>query len=73
MAKPQISIGGGGDTGKRRASGPVDLVAFDVDGTLIREPDGLTVWEVLNRKFLGLSVAATGGGRPGGGHHRGAV
>jgi HAD superfamily phosphoserine phosphatase-like hydrolase len=29
------------------------LVAFDVDGTLVREPDGLTVWEVLNRKFVG--------------------
>ncbi|HXV76967.1 MAG TPA: HAD-IB family phosphatase [Candidatus Polarisedimenticolaceae bacterium] len=32
---------------------PVDLVAFDVDGTLIREDDGLTVWEVLNREFVG--------------------
>lgn len=30
-----------------------DLVAFDVDGTLITHPDGKTVWEVLNRRFLG--------------------
>jgi len=34
---------------------PFDLVAFDIDGTLVREPDGLTVWEVLNREFLGTS------------------
>ena len=33
----------------------LDLVAFDVDGTLVREPEGLTVWEVLNRKFIGSS------------------
>ena len=30
-----------------------DLVAFDIDGTLVREAEGLTVWEVLNRRFLG--------------------
>lgn len=30
-----------------------DLVAFDVDGTLIRHPEGKTVWEVLNRRFIG--------------------
>ncbi len=30
-----------------------DLVAFDVDGTLVEGPDGLTVWEVLNRRYLG--------------------
>jgi phosphoserine phosphatase len=30
-----------------------DLVAFDVDGTLVRHPEGKTVWEVLNRRFLG--------------------
>jgi len=29
------------------------LVAFDVDGTLIEGPDGLTVWEVLNRRYFG--------------------
>jgi HAD superfamily phosphoserine phosphatase-like hydrolase len=32
---------------------PLELVAFDVDGTLVREPEGLTVWEVLNRTFIG--------------------
>ena len=31
----------------------VDLVAFDVDGTLVVGEDGLTVWEVLNRRYLG--------------------
>jgi HAD superfamily phosphoserine phosphatase-like hydrolase len=31
----------------------LELIAFDVDGTLVREPDGLTVWEVLNREFIG--------------------
>jgi HAD superfamily phosphoserine phosphatase-like hydrolase len=30
-----------------------DLVAFDVDGTLIRHPEGKTVWEVLNRRYIG--------------------
>jgi phosphoserine phosphatase len=32
-----------------------DLVAFDIDGTLVVSPDGVTVWEVLNRKFLGTT------------------
>jgi phosphoserine phosphatase len=32
---------------------PCDLVAFDVDGTLVQEPNGLTVWEVLNKRFTG--------------------
>jgi len=31
-----------------------DLVAFDVDGTLIRGPEGMTVWEVLNKRFTGV-------------------
>lgn len=31
-----------------------DLVAFDVDGTLIRHPRGWTVWEVLNERFTGV-------------------
>jgi len=31
------------------------LVAFDVDGTLVRHPEGLTVWEVLNRRFAGTA------------------
>jgi len=30
-----------------------DLVAFDVDGTLVRHPEDKTVWEVFNRKFTG--------------------
>jgi phosphoserine phosphatase len=32
-----------------------DLVAFDVDGTLVHGPEDLTVWEVLNRRFVGSS------------------
>ncbi len=34
---------------------PYDLVAFDVDGTLVRAPGDLTVWEVLNQRFTGRS------------------
>ena len=34
---------------------PFDLVAFDVDGTLVRGPNGMTVWEVLNLKFTGTA------------------
>jgi phosphoserine phosphatase len=30
-----------------------DLVAFDVDGTLVHHPEGKTVWEVLNHRFTG--------------------
>ena len=30
-----------------------DLVAFDVDGTLVHHPEDLTVWEVLNERFTG--------------------
>jgi HAD superfamily PSPase-like hydrolase len=30
-----------------------DLVAFDVDGTLVLEPHDRTVWEVLNERFTG--------------------
>jgi phosphoserine phosphatase len=30
-----------------------DLVAFDVDGTLVHHPDDKTVWEVFNKKFTG--------------------
>ena len=34
-------------------SGTIALVALDVDGTLVRGPDGMTVWEVLNLAFTG--------------------
>lgn len=30
-----------------------DLVAFDVDGTLVEHPEEKTVWEVLNRRYTG--------------------
>jgi phosphoserine phosphatase len=30
-----------------------DLIAFDVDGTLIHHPEDKTVWEVFNLKFTG--------------------
>ena len=30
-----------------------DLVAFDVDGTLVRHSEDKTVWEVLNHRFTG--------------------
>jgi phosphoserine phosphatase len=33
-----------------------DLIAFDVDGTLVDSPGGLTVWELLNRRFVGSSA-----------------
>jgi HAD superfamily phosphoserine phosphatase-like hydrolase len=32
---------------------PFELVAFDVDGTLIDSPEGLVVWQLLNRRFGG--------------------
>lgn len=31
-----------------------DLVAFDIDGTLVRGPNGMTVWEVLNLRYTGI-------------------
>jgi phosphoserine phosphatase len=30
-----------------------DLVCFDVDGTLVRHPSGLVIWEILNLRFGG--------------------
>jgi phosphoserine phosphatase len=30
-----------------------DLVAFDVDGTLVHHPEDKTVWEVVNHRFTG--------------------
>lgn len=40
----------------RHTGGPerdVRVVAFDVDGTLVEHEDGLVVWQILNRKFIG--------------------
>lgn len=37
-----------------RAVPKFDLIAFDVDGTLVRGPDGWTVWELLNDRFTGV-------------------
>lgn len=31
----------------------IRVVAFDVDGTLVEHDDGLVVWQVLNRRFIG--------------------
>lgn len=31
---------------------PIALVCFDVDGTLVEHPEGKTVWQVLNERFL---------------------
>lgn len=31
----------------------VDLVCFDVDGTLVKHPENKVIWQVLNRRFLG--------------------
>lgn len=45
-----MSRGSGADEAIVR---PFDLVGFDVDGTLVQEPDGRTVWEVLNERFTG--------------------
>jgi len=30
-----------------------ELICFDVDGTLVRHPSGLVIWEVLNLKYGG--------------------
>ncbi len=32
---------------------PFDLVAFDIDGTLVQAPGDRTVWEILNERFTG--------------------
>ena len=31
----------------------IDLIAFDVDGTLVRHPTGRVIWEVLNLRYGG--------------------
>ncbi len=33
----------------------VDIVAFDVDGTLVEHDQGLVIWQILNRSFSGGS------------------
>jgi phosphoserine phosphatase len=33
----------------------LDIVAFDVDGTLVASPNGFTVWEILNERFTGTA------------------
>jgi phosphoserine phosphatase len=35
------------------SGGDIDLIAFDVDGTLVDHPEGKVVWELLNRRFMG--------------------
>jgi phosphoserine phosphatase len=40
---------------RKRDVRPYDLVAFDVDGTLVQAPNGWTVWEVLNERFTGTA------------------
>ena len=32
-----------------------DLICFDVDGTLVKHPTGMVIWEVLNLKYGGTS------------------
>lgn len=32
--------------------GPIRVIGFDVDGTLVHHDDGKTVWQVLNERFL---------------------
>ena len=31
----------------------IDLICFDVDGTLVRHPTGMVIWEVLNIRYGG--------------------
>lgn len=31
----------------------IDLICFDVDGTLVKHPSGMVIWEVLNLKYGG--------------------
>ncbi len=35
------------------SAAPVDLLLFDVDGTLLHHPEGMVIWELLNRRFSG--------------------
>lgn len=38
------------------SNGTVDLVCFDVDGTLVRHPRDKIIWEVLNQRFMGTDA-----------------
>lgn len=31
----------------------IDLIAFDVDGTLVEHPDGRVIWQLLNERYHG--------------------
>jgi phosphoserine phosphatase len=46
----------GTDGRKSACLRPFDLIAFDVDGTLVQEPNDRTVWEVLNQRFTGQAA-----------------
>ena len=32
---------------------PIELIAFDVDGTLVEHPERLVIWQLLNRRYRG--------------------
>ncbi|MDH3216149.1 MAG: HAD family phosphatase [Candidatus Krumholzibacteria bacterium] len=36
-----------------KAANEIDLICFDVDGTLVSHPTGMVIWEVLNLRFGG--------------------
>lgn len=37
----------------REKAGPIQLIAFDVDGTLVEHPERLVIWQLLNRRYRG--------------------
>ncbi len=36
-----------------RDAANIEIIAFDVDGTLVSHPEQLVIWELLNRRFTG--------------------
>ena len=36
-----------------RPGGQIELIAFDVDGTLVEHPEQLVIWQLLNLRFTG--------------------
>ncbi|MBI4880969.1 MAG: HAD family phosphatase [Planctomycetes bacterium] len=36
-----------------RNAANIEIIAFDVDGTLVSHPEQLVIWELLNRRFTG--------------------